>query len=81
MNPEGSANLDRSVPVLDPDSPVILEMRNISKTFGAVTALIDASIKLHRGEVLALVGDNGAGKSTLIRFSQGFTDPTPAQFF
>jgi simple sugar transport system ATP-binding protein len=47
-------------------------MRHISKTFGAVTALVDASIKLRRGEVLALVGDNGAGKSTLIKILSGF---------
>jgi len=60
---------------LGPDAPVILEMRHISKSFGAVTALVDASIKLHRGEVLALVGDNGAGKSTLIKILSGFHQP------
>jgi len=36
-------------------------MSHISKTFGAVTALVDVSIRLRQGEVLALVGDNGAG--------------------
>jgi simple sugar transport system ATP-binding protein len=60
---------------LGPDAPVILEMRHISKSFGAVTALVDASIRLHRGEVLALVGDNGAGKSTLIKILSGFHQP------
>ena len=60
---------------LDPDAPVILETRHISKSFGAVTALVDASIRLHRGEVLALVGDNGAGKSTLIKILSGFHQP------
>ncbi len=63
------------IPTLDPDAPVILEMRQISKTFGAITALVEASIKLHRGEVLALVGDNGAGKSTLIKILSGFHRP------
>ena len=63
------------IPPLDPDAPVILEMRQISKTFGAVTALVGASIKLRRGEVLALVGDNGAGKSTLIKILSGFHQP------
>ena len=50
-------------------------MRQISKAFGAITALVEASIKLHRGEVLALVGDNGAGKSTLIKILSGFHQP------
>jgi simple sugar transport system ATP-binding protein len=68
MNPQNIAPLGA-------DAPVILEMRHISKSFGAVTALVDASIKLHRGEVLALVGDNGAGKSTLIKILSGFHDP------
>ena len=68
MNPQNIAPLG-------PDAPVILEMRHISKSFGAVTALVDASIKLHRGEVLALVGDNGAGKSTLIKILSGFHQP------
>ena len=68
MNPQNIAPLGA-------DAPVILEMRHISKSFGAVTALVDASIKLHRGEVLALVGDNGAGKSTLIKILSGFHQP------
>ncbi|MBV9105708.1 MAG: sugar ABC transporter ATP-binding protein [Verrucomicrobia bacterium] len=65
----------KDIPVLKPDTPVILEMNRISKTFGAVTALVDVSIKLHQGEVLALVGDNGAGKSTLIKILSGFHHP------
>jgi simple sugar transport system ATP-binding protein len=68
MNPQNIAPLGA-------DAPVILEMRHISKSFGAVTALVDASIRLHRGEVLALVGDNGAGKSTLIKILSGFHQP------
>jgi simple sugar transport system ATP-binding protein len=62
----------QDIPPLGPDTPVILETRHLSKTFGAVTALIDVSIKLRQGEVLALVGDNGAGKSTLIKILSGF---------
>src|ERR1700759_2847915 len=63
------------IPALHTDSPVILEMRRISKTFGAVTALVDVSIRLRQGEVLALVGDTGAGKSTLIKILSGFHQP------
>jgi simple sugar transport system ATP-binding protein len=65
----------QDIPALDPETPVILEMCHISKTFGAVTALVDVSIKLRQGEVLALVGDNGAGKSTLIKILSGFHQP------
>ena len=75
MNRQDCLALGHDIPALDPDAPVILDMRHISKTFGAVTALVDASIKLHRGEVLALVGDNGAGKSTLIKILSGFHQP------
>jgi simple sugar transport system ATP-binding protein len=65
----------KDIPVIDPSAPVILEMNHISKTFGAVTALVDVSIRLRRGEILALVGDNGAGKSTLIKILSGFHRP------
>jgi D-xylose transport system ATP-binding protein len=49
----------------------ILEMRGISKRFGAVQALTDVDFEVYPGEVVALVGDNGAGKSTLIKCVAG----------
>jgi len=48
-----------------------LELRNVSKSFGAVHALLDASLRLYPGEVTALVGENGAGKSTLVKTMAG----------
>src|SRR3712207_1827969 len=48
------------------DSPV-LELRGVSKSFGAVQALYQEDFHVAPGEVMALVGDNGAGKSTLIK--------------
>jgi simple sugar transport system ATP-binding protein len=54
----------------------ILRVEHISKRYGAVTALIDVSLRLGRGEVLGLIGDNGAGKSTLIKILCGFQQPT-----
>jgi D-xylose transport system ATP-binding protein len=51
--------------------PAVLEVRGARKRFGAVTALDGADLVLHRGEVLALLGDNGAGKSTLIKSISG----------
>ena len=52
------------------DSP-ILELRGVSKSFGAVQALYQVDFHVHAGEVMALVGDNGAGKSTLIKCIAG----------
>jgi D-xylose transport system ATP-binding protein len=56
--------------VADDNTPV-LELRNISKSFGSVQALSDVDLEVRRGEVMALVGDNGAGKSTLIKTIAG----------
>jgi ABC-type sugar transport system ATPase subunit len=53
------------------DSTPVLEARHISRNFGAVVALADASLTLNRHEVLGLVGDNGAGKSTLLKVLSG----------
>jgi D-xylose transport system ATP-binding protein len=49
----------------------LLELRGISKSFGAVQALTDVDFDVYPGEVVALVGDNGAGKSTLIKCVSG----------
>lgn len=54
-----------------PTGEPILQMRGISKRFGAVQALTDVDFEVYPGEVVALVGDNGAGKSTLIKCVAG----------
>lgn len=53
----------------------LLEIKNVSKYFGGLTALENVSIDVHPGEVVALLGDNGAGKSTLIKCVSGVYAP------
>ena len=54
----------------------ILQLKNISKSFGAIKALDDVSLSLNQGEVLGLMGDNGAGKSTLVKIIAGNFKPS-----
>ncbi len=50
----------------------MIELKNITKTFGAVTANNDVSFKVTPGTIHAIVGENGAGKSTVMRIAYGF---------
>ncbi|TQJ30916.1 sugar ABC transporter ATP-binding protein [Microbacterium sp. SLBN-146] len=54
-----------------------IEVRNISKTFGAQRALDDVTVSFGAGRVTALLGQNGSGKSTLIKILSGFYTPDP----
>ena len=56
------------------DTPA-LDAQGVSKRFGAVVALRDASLVLNRGEVVALLGANGAGKSTFVKILTGALSP------
>jgi rhamnose transport system ATP-binding protein len=54
----------------------ILQLRNVSKSFGMTRALTDMTLDLLPGEVHAVVGENGAGKSTMIKIMTGVHQPT-----
>ncbi len=53
----------------------LLELRNVSKTFGEVAAVHDVNFHVEQGEVVGLLGDNGAGKSTLVKMITGYHQP------
>jgi ABC-type sugar transport system ATPase subunit len=59
----------------------VLEARHVTRSFGAVVALADASLALNRHEILGLVGDNGAGKSTLLKILSGAVPADSGQIF
>jgi ABC-type uncharacterized transport system ATPase subunit len=56
-------------------TPLVLELSHISKRFGSVVALDEASLSVHRQSIHALVGENGAGKTTLMRIAFGLLRP------
>jgi simple sugar transport system ATP-binding protein len=54
----------------------ILELRDVSKAFGSISALSDVSFTVRPGRIHCLLGDNGAGKSTLIKILSGYHPPS-----
>lgn len=59
----------------------VLQMRGITKSFGAVQALGGVDFEVYAGEVVALVGDNGAGKSTLVKAISGVEPADSGEIF
>lgn len=59
----------------------MLELKNITKTFGDVVANDDVSISVHKGTIHAIVGENGAGKSTIMRIAYGFYAEDSGEIF
>lgn len=57
------------------DSAPIIELRKVAKRFGGVQAVVDVTLRVGRGEVVALVGNNGAGKSTVMKMLCGVHRP------
>src|SRR5207249_2001414 len=55
---------------------VMLEVERVSKSFGALAALVDVSLTVRAGEVFSVIGPNGAGKSTLFNVIAGLHAPT-----
>jgi branched-chain amino acid transport system permease protein len=58
---------------------VVLEVRNLSRSFGGLKAVQDVSFKLRQNEILGIIGPNGAGKTTLFNLLNGFLRPDTGQ--
>ena len=54
---------------------VLLQVRNATKSFGGVRAVVDVSLSLSEGEILGIIGPNGSGKTTLVNLITGFVKP------
>lgn len=61
-------------------APILLDIRQISKSYQGVTALENATLQVRKGEIHAVLGGNGAGKSTLIGILSGVTQPDSGEF-
>jgi general nucleoside transport system ATP-binding protein len=59
----------------------MLELKNITKTFGSVVANDNVSIRIEKGTIHAIVGENGAGKSTIMRVAYGFYTADSGEIF
>jgi spermidine/putrescine ABC transporter ATP-binding subunit len=61
--------------MVDGRNPIILELKNITKRFGDLTAVKNVSYSLERGKLVTFVGPSGCGKTTLLRMISGFVEP------
>lgn len=59
----------------------VIELRNVTKRFGAVVANNDVSMDVRRGEILSLLGENGSGKTTLMNMIAGIYFPDSGEIF
>ena len=64
----------------DSRTPAV-SMRNITKTFGTITANKNVDLDIYRGEILSLLGENGSGKTTLMNMLSGIYFPDEGEIF
>jgi ABC-type multidrug transport system ATPase subunit len=60
-------------------SNVVIDVRDLTRRFGELTAVDQVSFQVNRGAIFGLLGPNGSGKSTIIRMLLGVLPPTAGQ--
>ncbi len=70
---------DVATPTFAPDAAPVLICNNLTKRYGAVTALDAVSLSLAPGRIVGLLGPNGSGKTTLIKLAAGLLQPSSGQ--
>ncbi len=65
-----------AIPHHDDDSPIMIDLRNVTKKFGDLTALDSVTLQLRKGDIFGYIGPNGAGKSTTMKILACLMPPT-----
>lgn len=79
LPPEKQTNPDRiqkSLLQIDPNEPLVMEAKDLTKKFGNFTAVNDVDFEIHKGEIFGFLGANGCGKSTTMKMLTGLVEPT-----
>jgi branched-chain amino acid transport system ATP-binding protein len=74
-----SAAVNESTARAAGQAPTLIEARNLSISFGGISAVDDVSFRVAKGEIFAIVGPNGAGKSTIFNLISRIYEPTGGQ--